>query len=162
MPALQKKPLRDVVAAAEAFANGEYTVALMQGSRLSADQRDQVAAQVAHFSGLSKDYVLKCDLRPTEFRYFKELLRERGQTVGRLDSRFIGTDRDDAGEKPDTDAAMDNLVGAYASGINRLLKETLKFDSDAPYVVHAPIWDKWTWKDFESTANESNQEKEEC
>ena len=150
VPELQKQPLRAVVAAAEAFANSDYAVALMQGSRLDAKQRDRIAAQVARFSGLSADYVLKCDLRPTEFRYFKELLRERGQTVGRLDSRFLGTDRDDAGEKPDTDAAMDNLVGAYASGINRVLKDTLKFDSDAPYVVHAPIWDKWKWKDFEN------------
>lgn len=149
-PELQKTPLRDVVAAAETFANTDYTVALMQGSRLGAPARQQIAEQLARFSGLSADYVLKCDLRPTEFRYFKELLRQRGQTVGRLDARFTGIDRDDAGEKPDTDAAMDNLVGAYASGINRVLKDTLKFDSDAPYVVHAPIWDKWKWKDFEN------------
>ncbi len=149
-PELQARPLREVVAEAEAFANHAYTVALMQGSRLGAAERHQVAAQVARLSGLSADYVLRCDLRPTEFRYFKELLRHRGQTVGRLDSRFIGIDRDDAGEKPDNDAAMDNLLGAYASGIHRLLKDTLRFDSDAPYVVHAPIWDKWKWKDFEN------------
>ena len=43
---------------------------------------------------------------------------------------------------------MTNLIGAYAAGINRLLRDRLKFDSDAPYVVHAPIWDKWVWKDF--------------
>ena len=150
VPELQKKPLREVIAAAEAFANNEYAVALMQGSRLGAAERAHVAGQVARLSGLSTDYVLKCDLRPGEFRYLKELLRHRGQTVGRLDSRFTGVDRDDAGEKPEADAAMSNLVGAYASGINRLLKDTLKFESDAPYVVHAPIWDKWKWKDFEN------------
>ena len=43
---------------------------------------------------------------------------------------------------------MNNVIGAYATGINRLLKDTLKFDTDAPYIVHAPIWDKWNWKDF--------------
>ena len=32
-------------------------------------------------------------------------LRHRGQTVGRLDTRFLGLDRDDAGEKPEEDAA---------------------------------------------------------
>jgi carboxypeptidase C (cathepsin A) len=147
---LQKLPLRDVVAAAEKFALNDYTVALMQGSRLAAAERERIAAQVARWSGLSTDYVLKCDLRPTEFRYFKELLRQRGQTVGRLDARFTGVDRDDAGEKPDTDAAMDSLTGAYASAINRLLKDTLKFDSDAPYVMLASIWDQWKWKDFEN------------
>ena len=43
---------------------------------------------------------------------------------------------------------MANLIGAYAAGINRVLKDKLKFDSDAPYVVHAPLWAKWAWKDF--------------
>ncbi|HUG23561.1 S10 family peptidase [Piscinibacter sp.] len=148
VPELQKKPLREVVAQAEAFAYGDYTTALMQGSRLDTMTRDHIAGQVARFSGLSTEYVLRSDLRPGEFRYFKELLRHRGQTIGRLDTRFTGQDRDDAGEKPEADAAMSNLVGAYAAGINRLLKDTLKFEADAPYVVHAPIWDKWGWKDF--------------
>ena len=43
---------------------------------------------------------------------------------------------------------MANLIGAYAAGINRVLTDKLKFDSDAPYVVHAPLWAKWAWKDF--------------
>ena len=149
-PELQKKPLRDVIAQAEAFALGEYASALLQGARLDDAAREHVAGQVARYSGLTAEYVLRSDLRLGEFRYFKELLRHRGQTVGRLDSRFLGTDRDDAGEKPEDDAAMSNLLGAYASGINRVLKDTLKFDDDAPYVVHAPIWDKWTWKGFEN------------
>ena len=107
-----------------------------------------MAGQVARWSGLSEAYVLKADLRPHPFRYFKELLRERGQTVGRLDTRFLGQDPDDVGEHPETDPFINNVIGAYATGINRVLKETLKFEADAPYVVHAPIWDKWTWKDF--------------
>jgi carboxypeptidase C (cathepsin A) len=147
-PDLQKQPLAQVIAAAETFAHGDYTVALMQGSRLDEKRRSAIAAQVARFSGLSVAYVLKADLRPTDSRYFKELLRERGQVVGRLDSRFLSQDRDDVGESAETDAFMSNVLGAYATGINRVLKETLKYETDAPYVVHAPIWDKWAWKDF--------------
>jgi len=94
--------------------------------------------------------VLRCDLRPNEFRFFKELLRQRGQTVGRLDSRFLGQDRDDAGEQPEEDASMNNLVGAYAVGINRLLREKLNYESDQPYLVMAPLWKTWAWKDFEN------------
>ena len=150
VPELLKKPLAEVLAAAEAFANTDYTVALMQGSRLGASEREHVAGQVARYSGLSTDYVLKCDLRPTDARFFKQLLRERGQTVGRLDTRFVGQDRDDAGESAEADPLMSNVLGAYAVGINRLLKDSLKFDSDAPYVVHAPIWEKWKWKNFEN------------
>jgi carboxypeptidase C (cathepsin A) len=148
VPELQSLPLREVIRQAEDYALGDYTVALMKGSRLDANEREKVAAQVAKFSGLSTQYVLRSDLRPGEFRYFKELLRHRGQTVGRLDTRFLGQDRDDVGEKPESDAAMSNLAGAYATGINRLLKNTFQYDSDQPYVVHAPIWDKWAWKDF--------------
>jgi carboxypeptidase C (cathepsin A) len=147
-PALQKKPLAEVVKEAEAFATNVYSVALLQGSRLPPAEHARVAVQLARYTGLSTEYVLRCDLRPEPFRYFKELLRHRGQTVGRLDTRFLGHDRDDAGEHPEADPMLANLIGAYAAGINRLLKDTLKFDSDAPYVVHAPIWDKWTWKDF--------------
>lgn len=149
-PALQKKPLKEVVAEAEAFANGDYTLALMAGSRLPAARRQRMAEQLSAYTGLSTLYLLRCDLRPTEFRFFKELLRERGQTVGRLDSRFLGLDRDDAGEHPEEDAGMNNLIGAYATGINRLLRETLKFDSDAPYLVHSPLWKTWSWKGFEN------------
>jgi carboxypeptidase C (cathepsin A) len=147
-PALQKKPLAEVVAAAEAFANGDYVVALMQGSRLDPKARLRIAEQLALYSGLSVDYVLKCDLRPNEFRFFKELLRHRGEVVGRLDSRFLGQDRDDAGENPEEDPGMANLAGAYAVGINRLLREKLNYDSDAPYLVMAPLWKTWAWKDF--------------
>lgn len=147
-PDLQALPLREVVSQAEAFALSDYTVALMQGARLDATRREAIATQLARYSGLSREYVQRCDLRPMEFRFFKELLRHRGLTVGRLDTRFVGVDRDDAGEKPEADAAMSNLVGAYAAGINRLLKHSFRFESDAPYVVHAPIWDKWQWKEF--------------
>ncbi|HEY8708330.1 MAG TPA: hypothetical protein VIM34_10060 [Burkholderiaceae bacterium] len=147
-PELQQQPLAQVVQAAEAYANTEYTVALMQGSKLTEPERARVAAQVARYSGLTPGYVLKADLRPEVARYFKELLRERGQVVGRLDTRFVGQEHDDAGEHPETDPFLNNVAGAYAVGINRLLKETLKYEADAPYVVHAPIWDKWSWKDF--------------
>ena len=147
-PAMQKKPLVDVIREAETYATNTYSVALMQGSRLPAADRARVATELARLTGLSVEYLLRCDLRPTEFRYFKELLRNRGQTVGRLDTRFLGRDRDDAGEHPESDPMLSSLIGAYAAGINRLLKDTLKFESDAPYVVHAPIWDKWAWKDY--------------
>lgn len=146
----QKKPLAQVVREAEDFAMGDYWVALMKGARLTPAERQHTAELVALHTGLAVDYVLRSDLRPGEFRFFKELLRERGQTVGRLDSRFLGLDRDDAGEQPEEDASMSNLVGAYAVGINRLLREKLGWESEQPYLVHAPLWKSWAWKDFEN------------
>ncbi len=146
--ALQARPLAEVLAEAETFADTVYTVALMAGARLAEPERQRIAAMVARLSGLSAQYVLQCDLRPTPQRYFKQLLRERGRTVGRLDSRFLGWDRDDAGSEPEADASMAALAGAYAAGIQRVLRDKLDWSSDAPYVVLAPLWDKWKWKDF--------------
>ena len=147
---LQKQPLAEVIEAAEAFALGDYTAALMHGSQLAGAAREEIVAQLARFTGLTPDYIRQTDLRPEAFRYFKQLLRHRFQTVGRLDSRFIGQDRDDAGEHAETDPFLNAVLGAYAVGINRLLKDTLKYETDAPYVVHAPVWDKWSWKGFEN------------
>ncbi len=149
-PELQKTPLADVIKAAEEFALGDYTAALMRGSQLAGAQREKIAAQLVRFTGLTPEYIAQADLRPEVFRYFKQLLRHRGETVGRLDSRFVGQDRDDVGEHPETDPFMNAVLGAYAVGINRLLKDTLKYEADAPYVIHAPIWDKWSWKGFEN------------
>lgn len=149
-PDLQALPLVEVLAQAEAFALGDYTAALMQGARLQGEAREAIVAQVARFSGLTAEYVRQVDLRPGEARFFKQLLRHRGRTVGRLDSRFLGDDRDDAGEHPEADPFLSAVLGAYAVGINRVLRETLRYETDQPYVVHAPIWDKWDWKGFEN------------
>ncbi len=149
-PELQQQPLADVIEAAEAFALGDYTAALMHGSALAEPKRSKIVAQLARFTGLTPEYIRQGDLRPEVFRYFKQLLRHRGQTIGRLDSRFIGQDRDDTGEHPETDPFMNAVLGAYAVGINRHLHDTLNYQTDAPYVIHAPIWDKWSWKGFEN------------
>ncbi len=147
---LQQRPLKDVVAEAERFAVGEYWSALMQGSRLDAEARTRIGAALARLTGLSPGFVQRCGLRIEDNRFFKELLRERGLTVGRIDARFTGQDRDDAGEHAQDDPSMNNLTGAYAVGINRLLREQLGYQSDAPYLVHAPLYKTWGWKGYEN------------
>ena len=149
-PALQDKPLPEVIAEAERFAMGDYWLALMQGSRLDAATQQRVAAELARLTGLSQAFVQRCRLRIEDGRFFKELLRERGLTLGRMDARFTGQDRDDAGEQPEDDPSVNNLTGAYAVGINRLLREQLGYQSDAPYRLHAPLHKSWGWKGYEN------------
>lgn len=147
-PAMQKKPLRAVIAEAEQFANSDYHVALLQGSRLSAKERERIATRVAELTGLSRDYVLRSNLRVTDMRFFKELLRTRGQVTGRLDSRFIGYDKDSAGETIENDPSGNALTLAYSACINQYLREELKFTDDSPYHALAELWNKWSFKDF--------------
>ncbi len=147
-PVLQKQSLAAVVAAAEKFANDIYHVALLKGARITAKEREEVAQQVALYSGLSKEFVLDCNLRVSDSRFFKELLRARGQIVGRLDSRFIGYDKDSGGETIEHDPSFNGLRQAYSSCINQYLREDLKFTQTNPYNVIALLWDKWSYKEF--------------
>ncbi len=147
---LQTVPLKDAVAQAEAFAAGDYTLALFKGRALKGKARDAIAAQLARFTGLSERFVKDCDLRIDDGRFFKELLRDEGKTVGRLDSRFTGRDRDSAGETPLVDPSMNNLLGACATAFNHYVRDTLKFESDSPYGVLTGLYKTWKWGAFEN------------
>jgi carboxypeptidase C (cathepsin A) len=145
---LQRKGVAKVVAEAEAFAAGEYANALFRGARLPAAERKAVAAKVARYTGLTPEYVERTDLRVEIFRFCKELLRDQGRTVGRLDTRYTGVDRDSAGEQFEFDPAMAEIRGAYSAAMNGYVREELKFGADLPYEVSRPLWMSWGWKDF--------------
>jgi carboxypeptidase C (cathepsin A) len=145
---LQKKPLRKLLDEVEAFAAGEYAAALFQGSRLPAKDRKEIVRRVARYTGLTQEYVERTDLRIEIFRFCKELLRDKGRTVGRLDSRYTGVDRDSAGEKFEFDPAMVEIFGPYAAAANDYVRNDLKFEADIPYEVIKPLYADWGWKDY--------------
>ena len=136
---LQAKPLREVLDRAEAFATGEYALALNKGGWLSEAERDNIANKMARFSGLSAEFIKNCNLRVDRDRFWKELLRSRGLTVGRLDSRYTGTDRDSAGETPEFDPAMANWNGPFTGAVNRYFKEELKISTDLSYNIFGNV-----------------------
>jgi carboxypeptidase C (cathepsin A) len=145
---LQAKPLRALLDEVEAYAGGEYAAALFRGAKLTKEERAAVAARVARYTGLSPEYVERTGLRVEIFRFCKELLRDEGRTVGRLDSRFTARDRDSAGERFEFDPGFAVLYGAYAAAMNDYVRRTLKFEADAPYEVLKGLYLNWGWKDF--------------
>jgi carboxypeptidase C (cathepsin A) len=69
-------------------------------------------------------------------RFNKELLRDSGLTVGRLDSRFTGYDYDEAGEAYEYDPSYDKTIyGPFAAVVNDYIKRELKFESELPYEI---------------------------
>jgi carboxypeptidase C (cathepsin A) len=147
-PALQAKPLRELLDEVEVFAGGEYARALFLGSRLPAAERARIARRVARYTGLTPQYVERTNLRVEIFRFCKELLRDEGRTVGRLDSRFTAADRDAAGERFEFDPGYAALYGAYSAAMNDYVRRHLQFESDAPYEVLKGLYLNWGWKDF--------------
>jgi carboxypeptidase C (cathepsin A) len=147
---LQTLPLAEVLAEVEAFVMGAYALALLQGTALPAEQRAAVASRLAQLTGLSRDYVERCDLRIGIFRFVKELLREQRRTVGRLDSRYTGIDRDAAGERFEFDPSYAAIQGAYTACFNDYVRGDLQFESDLPYEILKGLYQTWSYKEFEN------------
>ncbi len=137
-PALQadlQKALRE----SEAFALGEYASALIKGGWLSDAEKNRIAEKISYYSGISKDYVLKSNLRVTEDHFWKELRRADGLTIGRLDARFTGRDLDDAGENISYDPSFTNIDGPFTSSINDYFQKELNFKEDKGYDIFGSV-----------------------
>ncbi len=147
---MQKRPIANLLAEVRHFATHEYALALLKGSALPAEERSQIVAQLAQYTGLSPKYIEQTDLRIGIFRFTKELLREAGKTVGRLDSRFTGYDRDDAGESFEYDPSYATIQGPYTAALNDYVRRELKFESDLPYeILTEKVW-PWDYTKYQN------------
>ena len=133
-PELQKD-LKATLAEVEAFALGDYATALLKGSSLGDAERKAVAARVARYTGLSADWVERSHLRIDIMHFTKELLRDQHRTVGRLDSRFTGIDRDGVKAEPEYDPSFTNAMGPYTAMFNEFVRGELKYEIDLPYEI---------------------------
>lgn len=147
---LQELPLPEVLRAVEAFALGDYLSALARGDELPQERRGIVVTRLAEFTGLSAEFIDRAELRITLSRFVKELLRDQKRTVGRLDSRFLGHDRDAAGERYEYDPSMANIDGPFYSAINDYLRETLGYESPLPYESLAGAVGRWSYSGYEN------------
>ncbi len=142
---LQRRELADLLDEVKAFALREYALALMQGDALPADEGQRIARQLARYTGLSEAYIHRTNLRIRLDRFVKELLRDERRTVGRLDSRYIGIDRDAAGESFEYDPCYADLQGAYTATLNDYVRRELNFKSDLPYEILADLYKTWDY-----------------
>ena len=77
----------------------------------------------------------RSELRIEINRFTRELLRDQRKTVGRLDSRFIGIERDAVGETPGYDPSYANIQGPYTAAFNDYIRRELGYESDLPYEI---------------------------
>jgi carboxypeptidase C (cathepsin A) len=144
------QPLKKFLKEAEEFARGEYATALMKGDLLTADEREHIVTELMRFTGLSADFIERTNLRIVDQHFFKELLRDRGQTVGRLDIRFLGLDRLDVTETPEYDPLLTNVMGPYTAALYEYIRAELEFESDLPYeILNGKVW-PWSYSVFEN------------
>lgn len=138
----EKKTLEEV----EHFAYGEYAQALMYGDQLEKAQRDNIIDKLARYTGISKDYIDKSNLRLHIFRFAKELLNHEQRTIGRFDSRVKGIDSDLCNDVFEFDPSFENIVGAFTATFNNYIRSDLNWKRDEEYQIIADVqpWDYGT------------------
>ena len=141
---LQRKDLLDVLDEAEDYAINELIAVIAKGGFVNERERKSAAATMARYSGISEESILSYNLDvPTSF-YWKELLREEGYTVGRLDSRYKGLDKTKGGVRPDFNSELTSWLHSFTPAINYYYKNILKFETDVKYNMFGPVrpWDR--------------------
>ena len=134
-PDLQGKPLRAVLDEVEAFAAGEYPVALAKGDALATAERKALAARLARYTGLDAAWIERTDERIEIEHFCRELLADERKNVGRIDSRFTGDNESGVAERPDFDPSIAAIVPPYTAAFNQYVRADLGFKSDLTYFV---------------------------
>ncbi len=145
-----QQDLQATLAEAEAYAMNEYTLALMKGSELTAEERAEVVAKLARLTGLSPEFLKRANLRVEIHRFVKELLRDERRTAGRLDSRFLGIDRDSVGSVYEYDPSYAVIQGAYTATLNDYVRRELEYESDLPYEIISSRVRPWSYDDHQN------------
>jgi carboxypeptidase C (cathepsin A) len=145
-----KRTLQAWLKEAEEFALGEYAHAILKGDSLSKDERANIVKKLSYYTGISEQFIERANLRINDQFYFKELLRERGQTVGRLDSRLLGRDRLGVTQHAEYDPLLTNVLGPYTAAFYDYVRAELKYESDLPYEILSEFVHPWSYKEFEN------------
>jgi carboxypeptidase C (cathepsin A) len=142
---VQAPSVEAIVEEARRFAIGPFASALLKGQDLPAEERTSVRKELSRLTGLSEEYLEQADLRVTDQRFYKELLRDRGLTIGRLDARYTGKDYDNAGETPDNDPSFYGIDAGYTAAINQWARETLGYETNREYQSIGSVGGQWDW-----------------
>ncbi len=143
--ALQQKDLLDILPEAEDFAINTLMPTLAKGGFVSENKKQNVAEKMAYYSGLSKQSILQNNLDVSTSFFWKDLLRNKtGQTIGRLDSRYLGIDKTESGSRPDYNAELTSWLHSFTPAINYYLREHLNFKTDIKYAMFGDVhpWDR--------------------
>ena len=138
-PSLQNRDLEEILPEVEAWTLDVLLPALAKGGSLSEAERQAIARDFGRWAGVDPQWVLDYNLRPSVGEFRKELLRDRGMTVGRLDSRYQGVDGMNAGESYDYDPALSAWNQAFSPAINIYMRDELGLETDMQYYLFGPV-----------------------
>lgn len=130
------------------FTENEYVPALYKGDQLTDSNKVALAEKLASYTGTDPDYWLKADLRVTASEFYAEFLRNEGEIVGRLDSRFTGINQDLLAQDGSHDPQSAAISPAYIAGFLDYFYGSLKVNKETTYSITAGRREgfKWDWE----------------
>ena len=136
--------LEPFLAEVRAYAMGPYTAALLKGDALTDAERDAVAEQLHQYTGLSAQYLKYANLRVSEVMFTHELLKDRRESIGRLDGRFVGPTQDPLAKEVDYDPQSAAIGAAFSAAFLDYYHGELKFGQGKTYyTTNFGIGEKW-------------------
>ncbi len=139
----------------EHWARTDYAAALAKGDAMTPEERANIVAQIARYSGLRKELVDQANLRIDVGYFTHHLLEDQKLRVGRLDGRYTGPDPDGFVDTQFYDPTGANTAPPFTSVFNDYVRRELGYKTDMPYYVSATqmfpageeegFWRKWEW-----------------
>jgi len=144
--------LEAFLADAREFAIEEYMPALLYGVMLDETRRARIVAELSDYIGLSEQFIDRANLRISLQRFQRELRRDEGLSVGRLDSRFTGLEVDGVGEGPETDPSFYGIDASFTASMLDYFTRTLGVDISDYYSTIGGVRG-WNWNTGSSGNN---------
>ena len=141
---MQNKDLTELLPEVEDFTINTLIPALAKGGFIGESEKHDVLKQMARYSGLSEASIAQNNLDVSTAFFWKDLLREEGKTLGRLDSRYLGIDAKQSGDRPDYWAELTSWLHSFTPAINYYLREELNYKTDIKYNMFGNVhpWDR--------------------
>ena len=136
---LQNKDLTEILPLSENFTINKLIPAIAKGGFVTSEEKKDIAKKMSYFSGLSEESIIQNNLDVPNNFFWKELLRNEGKNIGRLDSRYLGIDKKEVGIRPDYSAELTSWLHSFTPAINHYIKKELKFTTDIKYNMFGPV-----------------------
>ncbi len=128
------------------FALTDYATVLVKGDLATDSEVSDVIDRLHSYTGISKQFIKQSKLRLNEFEFMKELLRDRGVSVGRLDSRYVGEDANQVNSRFEADPSSYAIDGAYTAAIQSYFANDLDVLREQKYeILSGEVFSNWDW-----------------
>lgn len=142
---LQQRDIEDLLAEVEIFTLDELLPAIARGFSLNPTDKNRIIQKMAAYSGLSETVIRQNNMDISTGLFWKELLRDEGKTLGRLDSRYLGIDVRDGGEYPDYNAELTSWLHSFTPAVNYYFMNQLDYATDVKYNMFGKVH-PWDWE----------------